>query len=131
MATGTVKWFSDDKGYGRRARRHATSASSPQCDLSGAHSSCLCALHSDVEPQHPQGASADIGTTVPTRLDEEREGELLQNLTFAYLPRGALHSRPLTTACAILSGAASVGLRTEYVVAFEVRRLGFSVCGCV
>jgi len=39
--------------------------------------------------QHPQGASDDVGAAVPVRLDEEREGELLQNLTFAYLPRGA------------------------------------------
>ena len=76
--------------------------------------------------------SDDIGATVPVRLDEEREGELLQNLTFAYLPRGALHSRgrPLTTACTILSGNASVGLRTEYVVG-DVRKFGFSVCGCI
>jgi hypothetical protein len=65
-------------------------------------------------------------------VDEEREGELLQNLTFAYLPRGALHSRgrPLTTVCAVLSGTASVGLRTEYVVG-DVRKFGFSVCGCI
>ena len=76
--------------------------------------------------------SDDIGATVPVRLDEEREGELPQNLTFAYLPRGALHSgaRPLTTVCAILSGTASVGLRTEYVVG-DVRKFGFSVCGCM
>jgi hypothetical protein len=92
----------------------------------------LRALHSDVEPQHPQGASADIGATVPTRLDEEREGALCKislSLTFLAAP---LHSRrrPLTTACAILSGTANVGLRTEYVVAFDVRKFGFSVCGC-
>ena len=50
-------------------------------------------------------------------------------LTFLVTP---LHSRgrPLTTVCAILSGTASVGLRTEYVVG-DVRKFGFSVCGCI
>jgi hypothetical protein len=45
----------------------------------------------------------------------------------------SLHSRrhPLTTACAILSGTGSGGLRTESVVGFDVRKFGFSVCGCV
>jgi hypothetical protein len=93
----------------------------------------LCALHSDVEPQHPQGASPDIGATVPTRLDEERGASCCKiSLSFTSLA-APLHSRrhPLTTACAILSGTASVGLRTEYVVGFDVRKFGFSVCGCV
>jgi hypothetical protein len=53
----------------------------------------LDSLPSDVEPRHPQGAWADIGATVPTRLDEEREGELLPislSLTSLAAP---LHSR--------------------------------------
>ena len=36
----------------------------------------------------------------------------------------------MTTVCAIRSGTASVGLRTEYVVG-DVRKFGFSVCGCI
>jgi hypothetical protein len=98
-----------DTLQGRRARRHAASASSPQCDLGGAHSCWAVRPPADVEREYADSRAAVLTRATSPPSEPITGGSLIKNAPGHERGRSAWPTRHRATARDMLLSKLATG----------------------